>query len=327
LKRILLSLLLSLIFTTLGVLWIIFRIDLDSDLSIMLRVPWWALSLALGCLLLSYALAAWRLKVLCNALAQQPGWLNCLRAHILGIFASVLTPGGSGGHPVVALVLARDMPAFQASTVVLAVLKYDILFFSTSLPIAISVLVVKQRLPFSNLTLVVTCLVIIGGIALSLILSYRLQWLEYLLGLLLRGRLVPLRKRGLRFVQQMTLANEGYAQRSWHWHLALQLITSLSWLSFFSILYPLARGFGLDLDWPSLTSYLLAIGLIATFVPTPGGSGFVEIALAQVLASQGQALSALVLLWRLLSHYSNFVLGPLLAGPLLGHLWDEPEAV
>ena len=93
---------------------------------------------------------------------------------------------------------------------------------------------------------------------------------------------------------------------------------------------------------PLFTLAVVLLSSVASFaVPTPGGSGALEVMVGLAIGRSADASSALatvtasvtaaVIAWRLTSHYSNVVLGAVFGGPLFGRLLtsktpEEPPA-
>lgn len=92
------------------------------------------------------------------------------------------------------------------------------------------------------------------------------------------------------------------------------------WAVWFGILPVLARGLGVIVDPELLISRQFALTLALPFIPVPGASGALELAMAGVY--QGviprSVLGIFILSWRLVTYYMPLLLGALAA---LGSLW------
>jgi len=73
---------------------------------------------------------------------------------------------------------------------------------------------------------------------------------------------------------------------------------------------------GLDIAQVSVYALQVVIHNFAFIVPSPGASGYQEVAMTYALKGQVSSglLSAAILLWRLCNHYLYFLVGPLLGG-------------
>lgn len=79
----------------------------------------------------------------------------------------------------------------------------------------------------------------------------------------------------------------------------------------FSVPFVLLRGFGQAVAWLPVTLGMLAVQLVGSATPSPGGSGFSEAALAGLLhaAVPAYAIGATVVLWRLLTFWIEMGVG------------------
>ncbi len=99
--------------------------------------------------------------------------------------------------------------------------------------------------------------------------------------------------------------------------LKLHLLTAANLVSGFVLLWGLLELYGIDISFLGTLALLGVITLASQFIPTPRGAGFVEAAVGlSVGISQGGGVAAALLVWRLLTVYASFILGPL-AGWLL----------
>ena len=99
---------------------------------------------------------------------------------------------------------------------------------------------------------------------------------------------------------------------------ALNVVTAVHWLAAFVLLWGFLKLYGVDLSLAVTLALLNVLTLVSQFVPTPGGAGFVEAAVALGVgsyAANGSVAGALVL-WRTLAFNIIFLAGPF-AGWLL----------
>jgi uncharacterized protein (TIRG00374 family) len=314
------ALLLSLLFSALGLAWVIFRVGSVSDLLTIRRLPAVSLGLAIAALLVSFLFSAWRLQYLASRLKQPLKLHHAVRTHILGAFSAAVTPGGSGNTPAMALLLMHQgFSGGQAWATAVATFAADAFFHAWSMPLALIILLLLGIYPRSALALGVGVLAILITVAVGYLLFFKLVWLTPIARLLLRGPLLRLRRRGLRFIERLLEANHAFASASWRWHLPLQTLSALAWISFFAVLFFLAKGLGIHLGLLAAEAGVMVVTVLSTMIPTPGGSGFFEVGLSYLLLGHGNnnAVPAVILLYRLLSYYSLFLIGPLLGGYVL----------
>ncbi len=268
-RTVLRSLIVSMLLSTLGLAWVVFRVGKVQDLGIIRELPLRYALAALGGLLGAFLMAALRLRVLCGRLGHRLQLHHALRAHILGMFSATVTPGGSGSTPALALALqGQRLPPGTAWAVGVAVFGTDALFHTWGLPISLGLLYALGLYPHTPGWLALGGLTVVLSAAVAYLVQFRLAWLEPIARWLLRGVLVRWRRRGLRFVETMLEANRLFNNAPARFHLALQAVTAASWISFFSILYFLARGLGLQVSLPAIEAAQMVVTVMSTFVPT-----------------------------------------------------------
>lgn len=102
--------------------------------------------------------------------------------------------------------------------------------------------------------------------------------------------------------------------------LRICLLSLLFWLTWFGMLPVLARGLGVAADPVSLISSQFVLTLALPFIPVPGASGALELAMAGMY--QGvmptAVLGLFILSWRFFTYYLLLILGAISA---LGTLW------
>ena len=319
-RAVLRTLLISVALGSLGLAWVIFRVGSVQDLLVIRRLSWVAGLATLAALAAFFVLNAMRLQFMCAKLGRPLPFSQALRAHVVGMFSATVTPGGAGATPAIALALqAIGIRSSDAWAVGVAVFGADALFHAWGLPIALAVLYILQLYPLTTLWLLLGIVSVVLAAAIAYVVQFRLAWLEPIARALLRGPLIRWRRRGLRFVETMLEAHDVFSSAPFSYFALLQLITASAWFTFFSILFFLARGVGLPVTFLGMEAAQVVLSVMSIFVPTPGGSGFFELGVSYVLLARGDASSvpAVVLLWRLVTYYSIFLLGPLLGGSLL----------
>ncbi len=313
-------LVLSLLFSAAGLAWVIFHVGSVSDLLAVRRMPASTVVAAVVALGLAFLFSGMRLKVLCGRLGFRLHLHHAIRAHILGMFSATVTPGGSGNMPAIALTLQHHGErGSRAWAVGVAVFGADALFHSWTMPIALAILYFERLYPRTPLWLALGALALVIAAGVAYVVQFRLRWLEPVSRAVLRGPLIRWRRRGLRFVDAMLEANRMFASAPARFYLIVQALSLLAGLSFYSILFLLARGLGLQVSLAGIAAALTVINVMATFVPTPGGSGFFELGISYLLLARGggSSVPAVVLVWRVITYYSTFLIGPMLGGYLL----------
>lgn len=261
-----------------------------------------------------------KITFLCREQGIPMPYRSAFLVHLISVLGDALTPSHSGGAPAVAAALGRlGVPLGRGLGVAVQLLILDLIYYSWSLPLGLGYLIYSDALDlprgFGTAALVATLLSVIGATLLS---SY--PWVAA--RLIRASAKLPLLRR---FDRRLDNAARDYyssaraflrmSATSW---LALQLVTAAGWLGNYALLWGLMSLYGIEIG-PVVTLALLnVINLISNFVPTPGGSGFIEAAVGLISPSLagGGAVAAPILLWRVSSFYLIFFLGPL-AGWLL----------
>lgn len=310
----------SLVFSAAGLTWVILRVGSVSDLLVVRELPVAAFAGALVAMALGFLFAGLRLQLLSRRLGSELRLHHAVRAHLLGMFGATVTPGGSGNLPAIAITLQHHgQSGGRAWAVGAAVFGADATFHAWSTPIALVILYAAHLYPRTAVALGLGVAALLIAAALAYLVQFRLGWLVPLTGWILRGPLLRWRARGLRFVDGMVEANRLYARAPLRFHVQIQLYSLLAALSFYAILFLLARGLSVHISFWTVAAALTVINIMASFVPTPGGSGFFELGISYLLIARGGgvAVPAIVLVWRVLTYYSTFLFGPMLGGYLL----------
>ncbi|HKI58134.1 MAG TPA: lysylphosphatidylglycerol synthase transmembrane domain-containing protein [Trueperaceae bacterium] len=322
------SLAVSLVFSAAGLTWVVLRVGSVSDLLAVRRMPVLAVLAAIVSLGVTFLFSGLRLQLLCRRLGFDLKLHHAIRAHVLGMFSATVTPGGSGNMPAIALTLQHHGErSGRAWAVGVAVFGADALFHSWTTPIALAILYQDRLYPRAPVWLALGVAALVISATVAYVVQFRLAWLEPLARTVLRGPLIRWRRQGLRFIDVMLEANRLFASAPVRFYLLVQLYSLLAGVSFYSILYWLARGLSIDVTLWGIAAALTIINVIATFIPTPGGSGVFELGISYLLVARGggSAVPAVVLIWRVLTYYSIFLIGPMLGGYLLARRTLTPH--
>lgn len=315
------SMAISLVLTAAGVAWVVFMVGEPADLLIALELPALAWVFALAAAAAAFALGGVRLSYICRRMQVALAFRHGLRTHLLGMFSAAVTPGGAGHTPAIALMLQHHrVPPKAAWAAAVAVFRADTIFHAWGLPLALVALFGLGLLPRTGTWLAIGAVAIAFTVALAWIMQFKLHWLRPIVGTVLRGPLRRFRESGMRFVDGMLESDRTFAEAPLGWQIVVQALTALSWLAFFTVLWVLAVGLQAPISWLGAIGMQLLVVNVSVLVPTPGGSGFFEIGLSYLLIGEGGGANvpAIVLLWRLITFYSAFVIGPWLGGAVLG---------
>ncbi|MEM7734987.1 MAG: lysylphosphatidylglycerol synthase transmembrane domain-containing protein [Deinococcota bacterium] len=292
------------------------------------RVSPWGLGLLLIALCARWLCGGWRTAILARLTGADLSVLQGVRCHVMGTFSSVITPAGSGNALGMTWLLHHYGVALPKAVLVnLLVTVTDMSFFSWSVPL--SVLWLYNRgveLPLARPLWTVAGFMAFA-IAASLLLSLRLRWLIAVVRWLSSwSRLTRWRKGLLTFLQQLEEASVLFVQTPWHVHIKLHAVSALFWCVRFAVFNAAAVAVGLVVGQLELLAAHDIIHALAFLVPTPGASGYVEAAFGWLLAglANPEKLAAAVILWRLISYYLYFILGPLIGSSVVNQsLWRK----
>jgi len=297
------------------------------------RVRDWSAALLAGCAAAFFG--AWlspaaRLTMLCRSAGIRLPLLHANLVHVVAMFGAVLTPSNSGVVPATVVALRRlGVPVGITLGVVVQVMVLDLTFFAWSVPLGLGYLAWAEAVSLPEGTGVLAFGAVALAVCAALLLSRRPRLVA---GLLLRLSRLPLLRRFGRTLRRVARdyrrGMESYMGMPPYRWLGLHLVTAAGWTSGFCLLWLLLRAYDVAVGLPSTLASLVSITLLGHFVPTPGGSGFVEAAVGLSLggganvpgsaagAATGAGVAAALLVWRVALFYGVFVAGPV-AGWLL----------
>jgi glycosyltransferase 2 family protein len=316
-RRLTQALIISILFGALGFAFVFIRGGRPEQLLEIRKLSPVFLGLAVFSLLLSFLFAAFRLQHLCKRLEHTLKFRHALRTHILGIFSAAVTPSGGGSTPAIALSLQyQGLSSAQAWATGIALFVADAIFLLWTLPIALIFLRAHNLYPNTLWWNFVAVVAVAVTAFIAYVFIFRLQWLGPIFRFLLRGPLLRFRKSALRFVGSLVESNRIFTGASWGFYGITQFWTMLSWVAFFFILTFLARGLNIAIPVIASEAWQLVVTALSFAVPTPGGSGFFEFGTSVLLLDKGNnpAVPAVLLVWRFLTFYIFFILGPILGG-------------
>jgi uncharacterized protein (TIRG00374 family) len=262
-----------------------------------------------------WVLAGWRTAQLARAEGYSLPVSVGVRALFISLFAAAVTPAAAGSSFGFVWFLSRSAPMRVAAAVAVYGLALDMGFVAWSVPVSLLILKVKQvDLGVPGLT-VVALLVAAGALFIGHFMTtqtYRLKYLAFAILRRLGAKRVA--RSAVRFIRSTHLSLGKLRQAPWRVRVKLHLATALGFACHFLAFNGIGVAFRIPFDHLSLGASQALVSAVGMLVPTPGGSGFYELALHQVFVASGAAVTMvapLVALWRLLSFYLYLVLGPL----------------
>ena len=294
---------------------------LGESLTSLGRVPAWAFTVGAVLVVANYVAGAVRLRLL-TTLGGNPLPLGaCLRAYALGLFSAAVTPGSAGQAPAVALAMVRDgLTGAAAWSVTVYVWVLDLAFLAYSVPLSL-LLVGRSAMDLSSAQLWAFAAVVAALAGFMIwVLTFRLHWVTRLGRSLFRLRwLARWRASSTLFFDRVESAAGEIMRGTIAQKASLHALTAAVYLTTFTTFWVMVVA--LRPGAPYLTTMAIAQlpTVVATFMPTPGGAGLLEIITASVFLAGSDdgrpgaagTIAAAILGWRLLTFYSRFVVGPI----------------
>lgn len=274
--------------------------------------------LAVAVALLFWFLPAARVYMLLRWQQIRIRWYQAIWVHFSGWFGTAITPGKAGSGPLIAMMLKRlGLPWGQSiySALYLAIL--DIVFFSIALPLSAGYLMVSGIVALSPIVTVVVfgCTLAFPSIAVLF-----LRHPKRAVGLLYAIAEWPLIRRARKSVRSLARDYFRASLRArnlsgGHWAYLI-ITTALTWICLYGLLWVVLRIYGVRASFVGTISSLNVITMVANFIPTPGASGYMELAVSASsnhLQSTNAMTAAPLFVWRSFSYYLAFLVGPLSA--------------
>ena len=254
-----------------------------------------------------------RVRVLCRGQKIALPYRSAVLVHLVAMFVAALAPQNTGFGPATVAALSRlGVPIGRGIGVAVQVVVLDLIFFAWAVPVSIGYLVYSDTLklpPGARVVAFTTgCLAILAAAALSL----RPQLVVGLILTLARWQLMARFASRLRKIaHDYYRSARAFLKMPASYWLTLHLATAVGWFGGFVLFWLLLKLYSVDAGLLVTLAILSSITLVSHFVPTPGGSGFMEVAVGlSIGANPAGRVAAALLVWRLASFYVVYLLGP-----------------
>lgn len=277
----------------------------------------------------------WRFRIITD---KQLKWHQAIRVNYLCEFTSAVTPSAVGGSSFAILYLYSEGLALgRSTTLVMATLFLDELFFVVTCPIVIALIPYTELFEFN-----VRDSYFITGLNLLFWLVYTgiAVWTFILFfGLFVKPKAVahaltwafqfrPLRRWQHKMItlgDNMQSTSAELKQRSAGWWFKAFFATAFSWLSRYMVVNALFWGFAPYADQLIIFGRQVVVWVVLMISPTPGGSGISEWIFAKyygdLLSQNAQSITLIIaLFWRIISYYAYLIIGACLLPGLLRRL-------
>jgi hypothetical protein len=251
-------------------------------------------------------------------------WRGSFRTIMLWEFASALSPGVVGGAAVAMFILNREkIPLGRSTAIVVITAMMDNLFYVLLIPIIFLVIPASTLFPIGNT--IETSIAYTFWIGFSiivlicLILFLSIFKFPTFTGSLIRFvfRLPFLRRwkeKAMQTAEEVQVTSKELRKEPFRFWLFSFGATLGSWISRYLVINCILAAFiSLSFyDHFMILGKQLVLWLFMLISPTPGASGIAEYAFGELLASFSTSallLSALALLWRLISYFPYLLIG------------------
>ncbi len=267
-----------------------------------------------------WLVAGWRIQLLSNN--KNVTLSRATRAFLLYLFGGATTPSASGANVAMAWYLSRYTDSRRATAVAVFSLALDLVFYAYALPISFAYLHfsgINLNIPVIGSFLgVVVAIGMVVAIGLAYGLAFQAHQLEKLVFQIFKISFLKRFQRGaLRFIGETADAMRSMRDFSIATQIQLHLSTFLNFTFHFVAANLVLATLGYNVENLGLIAAQVLLVYFSFFIPLPGGAGYFEIVLGTSSASLGipkEAVVPFVLIWRVLSYYLYFLIGPLIGG-------------
>jgi len=307
---------------TIFVIILIFTTD-SRTWNALLTLKWNYVLYVLLLNFLSWIFAAIRYKILIKGLeGVNIKLIEALQIHLAYYFASSITPTSAGGEPLeIYLLSKKNIKVGQATALSLFRYVINSLTFAISSPIVIyfySYLfpqqLIKRLVQYSALLF----FLVVAGFIFALYKPRPI--IRFIAYILLKLRKLPFLSKihPYKILRVVNNTVKDFHSTLWIFikdkkltMFGFFLFNLLSWFTYFLIAPVLMMGFHLKVNIISLVLVQIPIFFLMFYVPTPGGSGVIEILLSLAFAPfvPKYILGIYIILWRTFTHYITLLAG------------------
>lgn len=261
-------------------------------------------------------------------------------------FSSAVTPTSIGGSAVALVVLSQEkLSTAKTATIVIYTIILDAIFFLIGIPI-LYFFFGQNIIPTADAQFFGTLgaeIILIITYVIMLIYSILLSWGIFVNPEKIRSLLVlccrlPFLKRykdkAINLGSDILLTSKEIRTKSFRYHFAALGATFGAWIGKFAlilaIIIALVPTLQSDVNLISLFySKLQTMFMLIMFFPSPGGTGFAELAFQAFMHGYIPDMFALViaLFWRTFSYYSYLIFGAIIIPNWIRNRWNERNFV
>ena len=292
-----------------------------EGLAKLLEIPPYIILLAVVAHVLNLLFWSLRIKILALSVGENVPLYRCFKIVMVNLFIAALTPSGMGGEPARIYMLSEGkMSGGDATAVTIGERIIDFIFIGATIPLFLLLLGMSMDIASIQIYLILAAVILgLGGLFfLYMILRAekfrkKMAKLDRIIAIFVKDEekrketVEKLEEEFMSFVRSTKIL---FAMR--RGYLSLAFITTMAmWFVDFTIIPLILIGLGEDPNWLFMFTAQLII-IVVTVIPiSPGGSGLAEFT-ALLLFTQRvppDIAGITVLLWRVLTFYTNLVLG------------------
>lgn len=261
----------------------------------------------------------WRFKAMTD---HKINWSQAFRVHILSEFTSAVTPTAIGGSSLVVLFLNKEgVSAAKSTTIMLANLFLDELFFILVCPVVFMIIPVNEVFNSSTIIAgtvetvfwIVYTIIFVWTSFLFVLVFFKPNWISKIVALLFK---IPFLRRWQHkideFSHQLTEASADFKNKSFRFWFIAFVGTVLSWSSRFLVVNALFMAFTDLGNHLVIFARQILLWIVMVASPTPGGSGLSEYAFKEYYSDiplGAGPILVITLIWRIISYYLYLILG------------------
>jgi glycosyltransferase 2 family protein len=263
----------------------------------------------------------WRIKILTK---DKLNWKVSFFVIMLWEFASALSPGVVGGSAVAMFILNKEkIPLGKSTSIVVITALMDNLFYVILIPIIFLFISPSDLFPKNNhfdkgVSFVFwTGFTIIFSICFILFLSifFYPKIISKLLNFVfVLPFLKKFKEKAKKTGEEVEISSREFKNEKWTFWLKTFVATFLSWTSRYLVINCIIAAF-ISLKFSDhfyILGKQLVLWLFMLISPTPGASGVAEYAFSELMSSFSSSLfllSALAIIWRLISYFPYLIIG------------------
>lgn len=308
------------------IILIFFTNGIEEAYKLLFKIKYKWIVAGFACMLMHWMIGAFVLHIITRSLYKNQNILNSVKVSMVGHFFNSITPFASGGQPAQAYVMVMDgVKAGHAASILVirSILKQMVMFCYTLFVFVLKSSFFEQRIPYFNFIFSFGLVANLSIISLYAMFLYNRELVKNILLLIFRflGK--------FRFIKhideyKVKLENElkSFDDGAAILHNNIKLVVKTIILQIIQLTFLFAIPYfiylAVELSRGSLWNMIAAqslVTMIAGLVPSPGSTGGAE-SLSYIFFSlffKSTPIIPVILIWRLITYYSNVVFGGLVS--------------